>query len=54
MRCALYAESNAINLTKMSPLRIEYISVRRVISFKGSEVTDGRSKIGLLPMAVMN
>jgi hypothetical protein len=54
MRRALYAESNAINVTKMSPPRIEYTSVGRVISFKGSEVTDGRSKIGLLPMVVMS
>jgi hypothetical protein len=54
MRCALYVESNAINLTKMRTQRIEYISVGRAISFKGLEETDGRSKIGLSPRGVMS
>jgi hypothetical protein len=54
MRCALYAESNAINLTIMKHQQIESISAKRVISFKVSEETNGRSKIVQLPMDAMN
>jgi hypothetical protein len=54
MRCVLYAESNAINLTIMKPQQIESISAKRVINFKVLVETNGRSKIVQLPMDAMN
>ena len=54
MRYALYAESNATNLTIMKPQQIESISAKRAISFKVSVETNGRNKIVQLLMDAMN